>query len=522
MAMSAYPLSAICDPTFMLRGYASFRAFELSLADAAGAQRSVLDRLLNRAAATRFGRDHGFSHISNVAEFQSRVPLRTYDDFYSTYWQRSFPRLVDCTWPGLMPYFALSSGTTTGRSKYVPCSHDILASNDKGLHDILVHHVLNRPASRVLGGKTLVLGGSTALKEESPGVFSGDMSGIEACQVCWWEQPWVFPPKDIALIANWEEKISRLAAAAVAEDIRCISGAPNWILLFLDQVFALRGTDALEDCFPNLELVIHGGIGFAPYRERFAKLMAKTHAETREVYFASEGFLAVADRRDGDGMRLVADCGIFFEFVPVSELRSPQPRRFWAGNVEKDVEYAVVLTTCSGLWAYVLGDTVRFVELSPPRILITGRTSYVLSVVGEHLIAAEIDAAMGDAASARGTSVMDYTVGAASQDSSAQTPKHLFIVELTGAAPAGEYCRQFGSDIDARLKMANRDYASYRANDYALGPPELLIVPPGTFAQWMKKRGKLGGQNKVPRILNDAGLFNDLRAHACACVRSQP
>ena len=292
------------DATPAMGAYSAFRQLELAAADPVGTQHCELMCLVNRAAATQFGDDHNFSAIKTVADFRERVPLRSYDDFYRDYWHPAFPQLLNCTWPGLIPYFALSSGTVSGASKYIPCSREMVLSNARAAHDVLVHHLSNRVWSRILGGKCLMLGGSTALKQEAPGIFSGDLSGIEAREVPWWEAPWVFPSRELATIPNWVEKIDKLAHASLSEDIRAISGVPNWMLLFFEKLLSLRpGTRHLAQLFPNLELIIHGGISLAPYRERFAQLLENSQAGTREVYAASEGFMAVADRGDGDGLR---------------------------------------------------------------------------------------------------------------------------------------------------------------------------------------------------------------------------
>jgi len=291
-------------------------------------------------------------------------------------------------------------------------------------------------------------------------VFSGDLSSIEACEVQWWERPWIIPSRKTALIADWEEKIERLAQLSTNEDIRCISGTPNWLLMYFDKLFSLNpGRRTLAEWFPHLELIIHGGIGFAPYRERFRQLMEGTHAETREVYFASEGILAVADADDGEGLRLELDGGVFFEFVPVSELGSARSTRRWIGDVETGAEYAVVISTCSSLWGYILGDTVRFVSLSPPRVLLTGRTSYLLSAVGEHLIGEEIDEAIRFASEQADLAVTDYTVGCLPLEEA--VPQHVYIVEFAVCLGAGSarILHGLSSSIDAKLKELNDDYA---------------------------------------------------------------
>lgn len=503
------------DATPLMGGYAAARRFELAAMDPASEQERLLLGVVSRASSTRFGRDHGFASIATVEAYQGRVPVRRYEDFHSDYWRADFPRLIDCSWPGLIPYFALSSGTTSGRSKYIPCSWETLHENRRGAHEIFTHHLWTCPTSRVLGGKCLVLGGSTALEEESTGVYSGDLSGIEACELQWWEQPWVLPSRDLAVIADWEEKIDRLARLAIDDDIRAISGAPNWLLLFFERLLSLKpGDERIARLLPNLELIIHGGISMLPYRDRFRALLEGSHAETRETYVASEGFIAVADRGDGEGLRLFLDGGGFFEFVPTSELGQASPTRHWIGNVETGVEYAILVSTCSGLWSYVLGDTVRFVDLSPPRILITGRTKYVLSAVGEHLIAEEIEDAIRVASAATAAAVSEYCVGCLEPEAPDYRARHLYIVEFRGQIPDPGSTQAFCDRVDAHLQSLNADYASNRAKDFRLRKPEIIAVPPGTFVNWLKRRGRLGGQNKVPRIINDADLFRELETMA--------
>jgi hypothetical protein len=359
MTRSAGPL---LDATSLLKVYAGLRSYLLDIRDPVESQRLILEGLTRRARATRFGREHQFSLITDVADFQKRVRLRRYEEFWRDYWQPDFPHLADCTWPGTIRYFARTSGTTAGVSKYIPCSEEMIAANLRAGEDVFVHHVLNRPQSQVLAGKCLLLGGSTDLTEEAPGIHSGDLSGIEVNELPSWKRPWFFPSRELALIPDWEDKIDRIARACLEEDIRTISGTPNWLLLFFDKLAQVASSGGVAEVFPRLELVIHGGIDFAPYRDRFRRLLEGTRAETREVYFASESSIAVADRGDGEGLRLICDNDTFFEFVPLGELGSPKATRHWIATIETGVEYAVVVSTCAGAWAYVLGDTVRFIE----------------------------------------------------------------------------------------------------------------------------------------------------------------
>jgi hypothetical protein len=451
-----------------------------------------------------------------VDDFQLQVPIRGYEAFWREYWQDEFPRLQDCTWPGLIPYFALTSGTTTGATKFIPHTREMSATSFGGMRDLIVHHVANRPASRVLGGKGLMLGGTSDLREMAPGIYAGDLSGIAANEVPWWLRSRIVPSRDIALMADWSEKIERLAPLSLDHDIRIIGGTPNWLLLFFDELAKLRpnAERRLRSWYRNLELIVHGGVNFAPYRKRFRELLEGSGAETREAYSASEAFIAAADRGDGDGLRVVADRGVFFEFVPTGELQASNPARHWLGNVEPDVDYAVVVSTCAGTWAYKLGDTVRFIDRDPPRILVTGRTAYVLSAFGEHLIDEEIEEAVSLAANAVDASVIDYAASPVHPGRGESRGGHHYIVECERHLVDATDAETFSRVLDKQLCELNNDYRTQRRNDFGLKTPRVQFVLPGTFAAWMKHRKKLGGQHKVPRIINDEALFEDLISFA--------
>jgi len=501
------------NATPLLRFYARRRLRRLGTLDPADAQRRELQRLVAHACETRFGHDHDFSGIAKVGDFQARVPLRRYEDFWRDYWQGPFPRLTDVCWPGTIPFFAVTSGTTTGVTKYIPCSNEMNAANRKVTADLLCFHLTSFPDSRLLAGRNFMLSGSTALKELAPGLYSGDLSGIAARTMPWWARLRAYPPPEFEAIADWREKIERLAPLSLDGDIRSLGGTPSWLLIFFDTLAACRpgASHRLNDFYPNLELVIHGGVNFAPYRKVFAEWLAGGRAETREVYAASEGFVAVADRGAGDGLRLTLDAGLFFEFVPVEELDSPQPTRHWVGTMETGVNYAMVLSSCAGLWSYLLGDTVRFLERDPPRLLVTGRTSYTLSAFGEHLIDEEIEESVAKAAAAIGGSIADYSVGALFPEKGSAVGGHLFIVEFVGGVPDTERLATFAHRLDEALAETNEDYDAHRVGDFGLAAPRVHAVAPGRFAAWMESRGQLGGQHKVPRIVNDQELFAALR-----------
>jgi len=500
------------DATPFLRLYARWRNSFLENRTPSELQTTALLKLVTSAAQTKFGHDHGFSSIKSVGEYQKRVPLRTYEQIWNDYWRNAFPKLDNVSWPGIVENFAVSSGTSSGTTKYIPCTAEMLASNRKAAFDLLVHHVTNRPQSKILGGKNFLLGGSTDLTSPAHGIFCGDLSGIVAKQIPWWLESRYFPPASLTTIKNWDEKVDAFARASLKEDIRMISGVPAWMLIFFDALkkIAPGGEAGVAAIYKNLEMVVHGGVNFNPYLDRFNEILRGSNCELREVYPASEGFIAIADRGFGDGLRMNLDHGIFYEFVPLEELENKQPTRHWIGNVEKDINYAVVMTTCAGLWSYVIGDTVRFVDTDSPRVLVTGRTSYYLSAFGEHLIAEEIEDGITTASRSEHLEVSDYSVGPLYPKSDGDLGGHIYVIEFSNGTPSEEALNSFANVLDKRLCQRNEDYEAHRAGGFGLKPPTLVPVPAGTFAAWMSSRGKLGGQNKVPRIITKSELLSDL------------
>ena len=368
------------NTTPLVRFYGTRRLRKLATKDAADIQQRQFLGLVARASRTAFGRDHDFKSIRSVTEFQAKVPLRRYEDFQERYWGPAFPDLKGVTWPTRVPYLAVTSGTATGRTKYIPCTNEMISSNTMAGLDLICHHLANRPDSNVLGGKSFMLGGSTDFTQEAPGIRSGDLSGIMTESAPWWFRGRSFPTQELAMVTDWELKVDRMVRALDGEDIRLIGGTPSWLLILFDKLAAYRGDSSpdLAKYFPNLELLIHGGVDFQPYRARFESLIADTHAELREVYPASEGFIGVADQVPNDGLRLMLDTGLFYEFVPVDELGAARPTRHWAGTVQRGINYGLVVSSCAGLWSYVIGDTVELVSRNPLRVRVTGRTNYMI------------------------------------------------------------------------------------------------------------------------------------------------
>ena len=370
-----------------------------------------------------------------------------------------------------------------------------------------------------------MLGGSTGLVRQSQGVFSGDLSGIATAAMPAWARLRYFPPRDLESIDDWQVKIDRFAERSLDAEITAVVGTPSWLLIYFERLAEIAGAGRggtrrrIADVYPDLELLGHGGVAWAPYRDRFAALLEGSRAETREVYPASEGFFAIADRADGEGLRLLLDNGIFYEFIPLDQLDDPQPDCRWIGDAEPGVNYALAVTTCAGLWRYLVGDTVTVVERNPPRVLVTGRTSYMLSAFGEHVIGAEVERAVAEAASddrRDGLRFRRRKPVSRGDRRARRAPLHRRAGARTRRRrPRGRAStRAFAEELDAALCRLNDDYAAHRAGGYGMDPARVRVVPPGAFAAWMKSRGKLGGQNKVPRIINDRALFDGLRRFA--------
>jgi hypothetical protein len=486
--------------------YSRRRTLALAAADPSAVQAAGLRRLLHRARDTRFGRDHGFWAIRSVEQYQKAVPLRTYEELWKDYLEPCYPVFEDVTWPGRIPYLALTSGTTQGATKYIPVSRQMLASNQKAGRTMVAYHMATRPNSRVFHGRIFFLGGSCDLEKPAMGVEQGDLSGIAAKEINALLRPYAFPPLDLALEPDWDRKLSRLAEQSRNEPITTIGGVPSWLIVLFQRLLDLTGKSTIAEVWPNLELVIHGGVKFDPYRETFLRLLGSPTVRLQESYPCSEGFIAFGDPATGL-LRLCFDHGLFYEFVPVDELGTTKPTRHWLRDVQLGVNYAIVVSTCAGLWAHVIGDTVRFESVDPPMLTFTGRTKYSLSAFGEHLINEEIEAAIATASEASRTSVRDWHVGPMFQGSLGH---HLYLVEFL-QAPAD--LRHFRVTLDTELSRRNADYRVHRAERVGLPLPAIVVAKAGGFEAWMRSRGKLGGQHKFPRMDGVGTLTSQILAY---------
>jgi len=497
------------DFTFALRAYAKFRSAQLAKQNGVESQRAQLLKLLRFAKHTRIGAEYNFETINSVEEYQKRLSIGKYEDFWEKYWKDAFPILDNITWPGRIPYFCWTSGTTSGKRKYIPYSVQMTKSYNKGGTDLLVHHINNRPKSKIFGGKTFMLGGTTALDKLADGVFQCEVSGVSALRLPFWARPFFFPPQELSSISNWLERSDKIAAAVKGQDIRAIGGMPSWLLIFFERFKAdpAKSEGLLTQLFPNLELFIHGGVKFDPYLKQYQALLAGGHAEFRECYPASEGYMAAADRGYGEGLRLIVDHSIFYEFIPVEELGKSNPTRHWLGNLELNVNYAILLTNCSGMWSYILGDTVRFIEREPARLIITGRTTYGMSAFGEHLISEEIEQGVAAGADAIGRAVADFSVGVHVTGKQGDLGYHIYLVEFDKEVADLAVLTKFRDALDAKLQSLNDDYVDHRTPGCGLHIPQVIALRPKSFAGWMESKGKLGSQHKVPRVMSDRNMF---------------
>jgi hypothetical protein len=466
-------------------------------------QEQTLLKLVRTASQTSFGRDHGFSVIKTVDGFQRAVPIRTYEDLWNGYLKDSYPRFDNLTWPGVIPYYALTSGTTQGATKYIPVSHEMNASNTKAGKTLIAYHLAARPDSQLFHGKLFFLGGSTNLEKPADDVQQGDLSGIAAAELNELLRSYTFPPLALALESNWDRKLSMLAEQSLKERITLVAGVPSWLLLLFQRLFDLTGKSTLAEVWPHLEVVSHGGVKFDPYRKSFEAILGSDKIRFQETYPCSEGFIAFGDPQS-DLLRLMFDHGIFYEFIPVDEVDSAHPTRHWLGNVQVGVNYAIVVSTCAGMWSHIIGDTVRFESLKPPMIAFTGRTKYTLSAFGEHLISEEVEAAIATASAETGAAVRDWHVGPVFQGALGY---HQFVVEFL--TPPNDLL-VFRNKLDADLIARNADYQAHRAEGVGLPAPSLLMVKPGGIDVWMRSKGKLGGQHKFPRMDNAGKLTNEI------------
>ena len=458
-------------------------------------QRAVLEHLIQKAKDTEYGRNHAFDSIKGYDDYVGCVPVNTYEELKGDI-DRMRQGETDILWPGRTKWYAKSSGTTNDKSKFIPVTQD-------GLHDIhyaggfdsVAIYLRNNPKSRLFDGRALILGGSHAPNYNLPGSLVGDLSAILIENINPLANLVRVPKKSTALLSDFEVKRDRIAREAMTKNVTNISGVPSWMLSMLTRMMEITGKTHLEEVWPNIEVFFHGGVAFTPYREQYKRLITSPNMHYMETYNASEGFFGIQDDPTDKAMLLMLDYGVFYEFIPMdSENRQPIP--LW--EVETGKNYAMVISTSCGLWRYEIGDTIQFTSTNPYKFIISGRTKHFINAFGEELIVDNAEQGLAYACEQTGAEVLEYTAAPVFMDANAKC-RHQWLIEFS-KRPAD--VQQFAALLDRRLQEINSDYEAKRYKDITLQHLEIIEARRGLFEEWMKSRGKLGGQNKVPRLSN--------------------
>jgi hypothetical protein len=464
----------------------------------AEAQQEVLKRLLARGRNTVWGKEHGYSSVTTQKKFAGNVPLQSYEELMP--WvERLRAGEKDLLWPGEVKWFAKSSGTTSAKSKFIPITEESLEQTHyRGTKDCLVLYTSLNPATRIFLGKGLTLGGSHQINNFSNNSLYGDLSAILIENAPAYADLIRTPPAHIALIEDFEEKMKLITEKTVDMNITSISGVPSWNLVLIRNILQSTGKENLHQVWPNLEVFFHGGVSFAPYREQYRKLLPDPKMNYMETYNASEGFFAIQDDLSDSSMLLMLDYGVYYEFIPADEAYSDNPHTLTIGEVEKGVNYAMVISTDGGLWRYAIGDTVEFTSLFPHKIKITGRTKHFINVFGEEVIIDNAEKALDKACAGTSAHITEYTAGPVFMGTETRGA-HEWVIEFDREP---DDISNFADILDSTLQSVNSDYEAKRYKDLTLTRPVIRVVPPGTFYKWFRERDKLGGQHKMPRLSN--------------------
>ncbi len=448
------------------------------------------------------------SWTGHVADFRRRFPGVRYEDI-----RDDIMRMVaggrDILWPGICRRYAQSSGTSDGKSKYIPVTDDSLRLNHyAGGRDVVAHYLGLYPDSRIFSGKSFILGGSYAneLSGLRAGVRVGDLSANLIDNINPVANLFRIPSKDIALMSDWHEKLPALVKASLRENVTNISGVPSWFMTVIREVIATAGATTVHDVWPRLEVFFHGGISFEPYREQYRRLTDPSKMRYLETYNASEGFFAVQSTREPGSMLLLLDAGVFYEFVPLDRLDDPTAEALPSWQVEPGKTYALVITAPNGLWRYMIGDTVTVVSVDPLKIAIAGRTKHFINAFGEEVMVHNTDAAIADACSHTGASAANYTA-APVYDDGGHRGHHQWLIEWV-TPPADR--EDFADRLDTALCAVNSDYQAKRSGNIFLDRLTVTDAPAGLFDRWLESTGKLGGQRKVPRLCNDRHIIEQM------------
>ncbi|MDX2248984.1 MAG: GH3 auxin-responsive promoter family protein [Bacteroidia bacterium] len=471
-------------------------------------QQRVFRHLLEKGRDTVFGDQYGFSDIRTLQDFRRQVPISSYEQLFP-FIDRAFKGEPNILWPGKVHWFSKSSGTTNDKSKYIPLTQESLDDCHYRLgQDMLAIYLNNKPESKLFTGKSLSIGGSLSENPNNRSIHFGDVSAVLTENLPRFYELVRTPGKSIALMSSWEEKVVAMAREVMYEDVTSIVGVPTWTQVLIYKIFELleMKDHNLLEVWPNLELFLHGGVSFDPYREHFKSLIPSENMTYMDCYNASEGFFALQDDFSRLDLLLMLDYGIFFEFIPIENVEEDHPQTYTLEEVETNRNYAMVITTNGGLWRYLIGDTVMFTSLYPFRIKITGRTKHFINAFGEELMVDNAEKAISEASFLTGARVENYTAAPIFFEGGSRGG-HEWLIEFEKIP---EDLEKFGQILDDTLKSVNSDYEAKRKGDLALGPPLIHVLPSGSFIRWMKKRGKLGGQHKVPRLANNRDYLEDI------------
>ena len=470
-------------------------------------QRGVLRRLVNAAEHTAYGKAFQFDKIRLYENFAQRVPLNDYDSL-KPYIERMRHGEPDVLWKGHVHWFAKSSGTTHDKSKFIPVSpRGLKHIHYKGGTDsVAIYLHRHNPESRLFEGKALILGGSHQPDANLPQSLAGDLSAILLENTSSFVNHFRVPSKPTALLSDFEQKRLKIAEETVGQNVTNLSGVPSWMMGVIRTVLEKTGASTLDEVWPNLEVFFHGGVAFTPYREQYRRIIPSERMHYVETYNASEGFFGIQDLPDNLGLLLMLDYDVFYEFIPVEEVGKAQPRIIPLWEVEPHRNYAMVITTSCGLWRYQIGDTVRFDSVRPYRFRISGRTKCFINAFGEELMVDNAEQGLDRACRLTGAEVEEYTAAPVFMDSEGHC-RHQWVVEFRKQPASVE---AFADALDAALKELNSDYEAKRYKDLTLQRPEIVVARQGLFNDWLKSRGKLGGQHKVPRLANDRNIIEQV------------
>ena len=468
-------------------------------------QMKVLRSLIAAAKDTEWGRQHNFKDVDTYEQFAAACPVSDYDALKASI-DRMRHGERDVLWPGRVDWYAKSSGTTSDKSKFIPVSRQGLKDTHyAGGFDSVSLYLHNTPESRLFDGRALVLGGSHAPNYNVRHSLVGDLSAILIENM----NPLVnyvrVPSKKTALLADFEQKRERIAREAMHRDVRSLSGVPSWMLSVLDHMLEISGCETIDELWPRLEVFWHGGVAFTPYREQYRRIIRSSHMHYMETYNASEGFFGIQSNPADKALLLMIDYGVFFEFIPMSELGNEQPTVVPLWGVKPGQNYAMVISTSSGLWRYLIGDTVRFTQTDPYKFIISGRTKSFINAFGEELVVDNAEQGLARACAATGAEVLEYTAAPVFMDAEGHC-RHQWLVEFA-KEPADKAA--FAKMLDKALQDINSDYEAQRFKNITLQPLELITARSGLFNDWLKSRGKLGGQHKVPRLSNDRKIIDE-------------